>query len=257
MTKELSFLSGGVVLRGTLSDANPNNQSTPLVVILTGDGPKGSKSDTWEPLIKTLIEAGISIFIFDFHSQGLSEGARSDLSLSRGRMNFLDALSCLRSNFDLKFRRIGVLGSSFGGAVLLSSLEHISSFDAIAFKSPASFLAEAYENEHGSFEEMNRWRQSKVSRITGLDYMAYIDAINHNLYHNLHLVKCPVLIVHGNKDSNVPIRQSRRLTHIIGSNAKLIEIDGGDHDYKQPGAMATLLRETKNFFEQTLKRSET
>jgi hypothetical protein len=250
---ELSFISGGTKLRGTFFDAKPDDWAAPLVIILTGDGSKGSKSDTWGPVTRTLNEAGISAFIFDFHGLGLSEGSKSELSLTRGITNFLDALKCLRDNVDLSRRKIGALGSSFGGAVVLSSLQDIPPFDAIVLKSPASFLPEAYENEHGSFEEMSKWRQSKISARSGLNYEAYLDAINHNIYRNVHLAQCPVLIIHGDVDSTVPIRQSKRLAFLIGSNATLVEVKGGDHDYKQPGAMETLLQETKSFFERTLR----
>ena len=253
MINEISFLSEGVPLKGTFYDVNSKIEETPLVVVLTGDSPKGTKTDTWIPVIKTLTDSEISVFIFDFHSQGLSEGERSELTLSKASINFRDALSVLIKNYNLDSRNIGVFGSSFGGSVVLNSIDYISNFKAIGLKSPASFLAEAYEAEHRPFEEMDKWRKSKISHITGLNYMAYIDAINHNLYRNLSLIKCPVLIVHGDSDSIVPIEQSRRLAHLIGSHANLVEIKGADHNYKQEGAMEILLEKIIFFFNTNLK----
>lgn len=253
MINEISFLSEGVSLKGTFYDVNPNIEDTPLVIVLTGDSPKGTKTDTWNPVIKTLTDSDISVFIFDFHSQGLSEGDRSELTLSKASINFRDALTFLRKNYNLDSRNIGVLGSSFGGSVVLNSIEYIANFKAVGLKSPASFLAEAYEAENRPFEEMEEWKKSKISHISGLNYMAYIDAINHNLYRNLSLIKCPVLIVHGNSDNIVPIEQSRRLAHLISPYAQLVEINGADHNYKQKGAMEILLRNIKKFFITNLK----
>lgn len=252
MIKELSFLSEGVTIRGTFYNATPENEVAPIVIVLTGDSPKGTKSDTWNPTIKTLMDIGTSVFIFDFHSQGLSEGKRSELTLTKASINFCDALSFLGNYVSLDSRNIGVLGSSFGGSVVLNSLSHIPNCKAIGLKSPASFLAEAYETEHRPFEEMDKWREAKISRITGLNYTAYIDAINHNLYSKVSDIKCPVLIVHGDSDTIVPIEQSRRLAHLIGSNTNLVEIKGGDHNYKKEGAMEILLKEIKLFFKANL-----
>jgi len=87
-------------------------------------------------------------------------------------------LSFLRKNYKRNSRNIGVFGSSFGGSVVLNSIEYIANFKAIGLKSPASFLAEAYEAEHRPFEEMNKLRKSKISHITGLRGCLTIQ--NHN-----------------------------------------------------------------------------
>lgn len=252
MIREVSFLSENVSLKGTFYE--PLIEKSPIVLVLTGDSPKGSKSDTWSSVIKILNDNQISVFIFDFHSQGLSQGNRSELTLSKASINFRDALIFLRNNYDLESRNIGVLGSSFGGSVVLNSTQYIADCKAIALKSPASFLAEAYETEHRSFTEMEMWRRLQISHITGLNYMAYIDAINHNLYRNLSNIKCPVLVIHGDSDDIVPIEQSRRLTHLLTPYARLVEIQGGDHNYRRMGATEVLLKEIKFFFNKYLKQ---
>jgi len=223
-----------------------------IVIILTGDSPSGLKGKTWPPLIAALNARGIAVFAFDFLSQGRSDGERTSLSLSVGCENFVDGYRTLGEHLDLSSYRIGLLGSSFGGAVVLSAHGQIARYEAIALKSPASFLAESYETEHGFPDGMDAWRRSGVSEKSGLHYSAYLDAVVHNAYQSALEIRVPVLIVHGGADSIVPVVQSRRLCHLFYETARLIELPGVNHDYKQPGAQETMQNHVTQFFEAVL-----
>lgn len=244
LTREFTFRSCGVRLGGRFIPGDPAINWT--IVFVTGDSKKGTFSDTWTAAITALHEHGFGLFLFDFHSQGGSEGNRTDLTLSRGMQNLQDALPVAREL--AQDASIGYFASSFGAAVLIAAIDQIPTPDAIAFKSPAAVLAEAYEREHGSAAAMERWRQAGVSTMNGLSYEAYLDARSYDLYDRARSITSPTLIVHGTADEVVPIVQSRRLAQVIGQNARLVEIPNGDHNYKSPGAMQALLAETVAFF---------
>jgi len=244
VTREFTFRSSGARLAGKFIPGDPSLNWT--IVFLTGDSKKGTFSDTWTSAINALHEHGFGLFLFDFHSQGGSEGKRYELTLSRGMQNLEDALPLAREL--TPDASVGYFASSFGAAVLIAAVDEIPAPDAIVFKSPAAVLAEAYEREHGSGEAMERWRQAGISETNGLSYSAYLDAQSYDLYERAQSITCPTLIVHGTADEIVPIVQSRRLTHAIGPNARLVEIPNGDHNYRAPGAMKTLLAETVAFF---------
>ena len=55
-----------------------------LVIILTGDGSKGSKSSTWLQLVPALTDIDVGVVIFDFYGLGESQGKYADLNLTRG-----------------------------------------------------------------------------------------------------------------------------------------------------------------------------
>jgi len=248
---DVTFESCGVTLKGHLYEPSVGNSVAAVVVLLTGDSPNGSHSKTWRPLTESLRSAGLGVFIFDFLSQGDSCGRREDLSLKTGCSNFRDAMRALRDVLDLDRVKQGLLGSSFGAAVLLQVQEELS-YQAMALKSPAVFLAESYETEHGFPEGMERWREAGVSNVTGLSYSAYLTAIQHNTYAAALSAKGPILIVHGTDDDIVPVVQSRRLAHLLGQRATLVELPGVKHDYKQPGAQDALQRAMTSFFTASL-----
>ena len=54
----------------------PTNASSgfPLVILATGDGPNGSKGQTWRQLVPMLNDRGIGTFLFDFAGLGHSPG---------------------------------------------------------------------------------------------------------------------------------------------------------------------------------------
>jgi len=256
MTETIQFKSRRTQLQGTLYLRDQAEAGRPaIVIILTGDSPSGTKSKTWPPMIDALLRSQLSVFAFDFEGQGSSAGDRSRLCLSLGCQNFLDAYEALNRRLKLRRWAVGLLGSSFGGAVLLTSQSQLPTYISIALKSPASFLAESYETEHGFPEGMDNWRRTGVSPATGLSYAAYTDAIQHNVYGWALKIDKPVLIVHGTADKIVPITQSRRLCHLLGTKAILNELPDVGHDYKQLGAQETLQGLVCSFFAETLRTS--
>lgn len=235
--EKLNFNSDGTKISAKLYN---NKTENTIVLLLTGDSPKGLMSVTWQPIIDLLVENDFCVFAFDFYSQGESEGLRDNLTLTRGIANFKDALTELSGNYLKKGRKVCAIASSFGGAVVLNSEFFLEVADAIILKSPASILFECYENEHGGIEGLKKWEQEKVSQISGLSYQAYLDSLGYNCYSKLRNIKYPVIIIHGDSDETVPIVQSKRLAHIIGEYSELHILKGVHHNYKQENAMSTL-----------------
>jgi pimeloyl-ACP methyl ester carboxylesterase len=256
MIETIPFKSRRVQLEGRLFiNQEQSKVGLGVVIILTGDGPNGTKSKTWPPMIEALLRKHLSVFIFDFQGQGNSAGDRSCLCLTVGCENFLDAYWALNKRLKLSKCAIGLLGSSFGGAVLLAASSQLPCYDAMALKSPASFLAESYETEHGFPDGMDAWRRNGISSITGLSYEAYVDALSRNLYVDALAINKPVLVVHGTADTIVPISQSRRLCHLLGAKAVLRELPEVGHDYKQQGAQEALQEAVCSFFASALSKS--
>ena len=246
-TQTIKFQSNQNTLAGVLGLPEQFDSKTPLFFVLTGDGPKGTKSATWQPILNTLAERNVAFFIFDFHSQGLSKGDRNELTLSLGTKNLYDAFSIILKEIDLDTRPIGAVGSSFGGSVILNSPKFLKKLSFLILKSPASCLFEAYENELQNFEELWLWKKTNINPETGLSYKAYIDALKCNLYQNTYIITYPTLIVHGGSDTLVPTIQSRRLALSIGDNVTLKILPNVNHGYKEDGASEFLNREIKDF----------
>ena len=98
MDQEFSFHSqeSGTTLNARL--VVPEGSAAPhrIVMMVTGDGPKGTKSASWSNLPPLLAAAGLASFLFDFEGLGYSGGQRRTLTLSKGIDNLRSATHFLR-----------------------------------------------------------------------------------------------------------------------------------------------------------------
>lgn len=203
----------------------------PLVILATGDSPKGSAGQTWQQLTPLLLERGLGVLLFDFSGLGRSPGAYRELTLSIGCQNFDGVIKWAENHGDHDRQRLGVIGSSYGGNVaLLRGADH-HSIRAIGLKSASAFLPEGYQIQYGA-ELMQRWARDGYSDEVGLNYTAVLDSLFHNTFEAASRITCPVRIVNGTADSAVPIRHARDL-HLVMPNSSLFELEGADHWYSE------------------------
>jgi uncharacterized protein len=206
-------------------------ENYPLVVLATGDGPSGSKGQTWQQLVPMLLSHGIGTFLFDFSGLGFSPGIYRELTLSLGCKNFRSVIEYVSSTGLHDKNRIGVIGASYGGNVALLEAANFQQIKAIGLKSPSTFLPEGYQLQYGP-ELMEKWGKEGYSDVVGLNYDSVIDSLYHNTYLAASKIQAQVRIVHGIRDSAVPIRHVRDLVKVL-SYGSLLEIEGADHWYSE------------------------
>jgi dipeptidyl aminopeptidase/acylaminoacyl peptidase len=221
----------GSLLKGTWGRPGSAARGFPVVVLATGDGPNGSRGETWQNLVPLLNGRGIATFLFDFAGLGDSPGTYEDLTLTRGCRDFRAALDYVTSNGNHNRDRIGVIGSSFGGNVALLEAASFPQIKAVGLKSASTFMPEGYEIELGH-EAMARWGTEGYSDETKHTYDIVLDALFHNTYKAASTINAPVRIVHGTADSSVPIRHARDLLKVL-KNGSILEIAGADHWYAE------------------------
>ena len=208
------------------------NRHAPVVLMATGGGKRGSLSDTWKNLTRRLKINGISSIVFDFAGQGYSQGDRRYLTLTKGVQNLTDILNHVLEWDWIREDRLALLGSSYGGNVVL---DYLASDNAInirgaSFKSPCIDLRESYLQELGE-EGMKAWQESGYSEETGLSWQVIEDADASDLITRLGKITVPLLITHGVADESVPISQSRLVRDRVKGVADLLEMTGTDHHY--------------------------
>ena len=201
----------------------------PVVVLATGDSPSGSHGQTWQNLVPMLNSRGVGTFLFDFAGLGDSPGVYEDLTLSVGCRNFRAVMRYLKEDPRHDTTRVGVIGASYGGNVVLLEAAKYPEIKAIGLKSPSSFLPEGYELQYGP-DLMKAWGETGFSETVGLKYTAVIDSLFHNTFAKAAKIEAPVRIVHGTADTAVPIRHSRDLARIM-PDVSLHEVEGADHWY--------------------------
>ena len=226
--------SQGNRLFGILS--NPTSQRERPIIILCHGFSTSKDSQTYVRLEKILNERGISTFRFDFFGHGESEGKFEEITVSEAADDIQNAIKLLKES---GYKKIGLVGSSFGGMASLIIASKTDELYVVALKSPVSdymglIIARANQGE------IKTWKKKGFIDITGahgeklkLNYSFFEDSQKLNGFKSAQKIKIPTLIVHGNKDETVPIEQSKKTTHLI-ENCRLEIIEGGDHLYSEP-----------------------
>ncbi|MGT2711003.1 alpha/beta hydrolase [Streptococcus oriscaviae] len=230
---------------------NNNGAKTkfPLVVMLTGDGPSGSKSLSWTKIPPLLSEKGIASLTFDFSGLGDSEGSRKELTLEKGIDDFKAVIKLIDEIDAVDTDRIGVFSSSFGSSVVIASKE-FRDIKAHGFKSPCTFLPDAYLNEI-SEEAAKNWKTSGYCSENGYNINVLYNPMNYNIYRESSDISSSCLITHGLDDEIVPFRQSQLLQSQLltsSNDVELVLIENCDHGYTQDGKWEYMANLFVDFF---------
>jgi len=225
--------SKGNRLCGILSNPT-NNKEKPIMVLCHGFA-TSKDGNTYIRLEEILNENEVSIFRFDLFGHGESDGKLEDITISEAVDDVLNAIRFLKES---NYKKIGLLGSSFGGmASLLSALKRDDLY-ILALKSPVSDYPGLLALRDK--EEIDAWKQKGFIHFTSingeeikLNYSFFEDAIKANVYESADKIKFPTLIVHGDKDKIVPVEQSKKTASLI-ENCRLEIIEGADHTYSIP-----------------------
>lgn len=226
--------SNGLKLCGVLS--NPaNDVSRPIMILCHGfTTSKDNKTNTQLEFLFN--EKNIATFRFDFFGHGESEGKFEDITVSEAADDILCAIEYLKR---LGYAKIGLFGSSFGGAASIIAASKSNDLGILVLKSPVGDYLER-ELSRSTKAQLEEWKNrgykdyfdSKGNKYK-LNYTFFDDFSNNDGFKAAEKIKIPTLIVHGDADESVPIEQSKKIVGIL-SNGKLEIISGANHHYSDP-----------------------
>ena len=137
-------------------------------------------SSTNKTLTRLLIDHGIGTCCFDFFGQGESDGPFEQITTTLGVQQAQAAIDLLKQQ---GYRRIGLMGSSFGGLVAILTASQRTDLACLALKCPVVDFAEELRLGFGD-DEMARWKATDtIPNIMGgpdrirLRYAFYDDAL--------------------------------------------------------------------------------
>ncbi|MGD8523372.1 MAG: alpha/beta fold hydrolase [Desulfobacterales bacterium] len=229
--EKITFQSDGFELRGDLH--LPEVKRPPVII-----GSHGLFSDRNSP--KQVALAGecnrrnIAFLRFDHRGCGDSQGNFEAVTSLEGRCNDLfSAIDRITHRKDLG-DRIGLFGSSMGGAACLSvaSKYEIASMVTVAAPIRSRHIQDSIENS----DQLDR---------PGIRFDAERNAfdISQDLV-NIH----NILIFHGNVDTVVPVSHAREIFERVGHPKKLNVLKDGDHRMSNPLHQETFIREASLWF---------
>ncbi|HPN54785.1 MAG TPA: alpha/beta fold hydrolase [Candidatus Moranbacteria bacterium] len=232
----------GLKLCGIFSDPT-NDVGKPMVVFCHGHS-TSKDSTSIKKLSEILNSKNVSTFRFDVSGHGESEGKFEETTVSDAMNDILSAIEYVKS---LGYSKIGLVGSSFGGAASILAAAKSPDLFVLALKAPVSDYKRLKITKMGINGVQNWEKQGYMEyekddeRGLRLKYSFFEDFDNFNEYEAAKNITAPTIIVHGDSDNDVPVEQSIKLATII-PNCKLEVVSGADHGFSNPENFEKMLK---------------
>lgn len=229
--KKISFLSGKFLLKGHLH--LPTAERPPVVI-----GSHGLFSSSSSPKQIKLAEKcnahGIGFFRFDHRGCGQSQGSFKEVTSLKARcIDLLSAIKCIQKRSDTG-NRLGLFGSSMGGAVCISVADGMPIDAMVTYAAPvrSSSINMAFE-------------QTFDSRSTNLpvDENYLLSDLSDKLTSLHH-----ILVIHGDHDNIVPPSNAYEIYSMSGDPKKLIMQKRGDHRMSNKNHQQAFIKAAVNWF---------
>ncbi len=226
--KKISFLSDNFLLRGMLHI--PDVEKGPVVIgshglLSSGNSPKQIE------LARRCNDFGITFFRFDHRGCGESEGVFKEVTSLDARCNdILNAVETIRSQ-NYVGSRIGLFGSSMGGAACISAAGIIKIDSIVVNAAPLRSHTIKRSGDKEDKLEYKRLTFDISDKLCGIDN---------------------ILIFHGDADKVVPFSNALELFDKSGNVKKLIIQENGDHLMSNKAHQKEFLREAGLWFKNGL-----
>ena len=193
----------------------------------------GATHQVAAPYAEALAKAGYAVYIYDFRGGSLnskSQGATTDMSI---KTEIEDLEAVLRNTKHLKFvnnKEITLMGGSLGGLVTAAvGKRHDDDIKNMILLYPAFSLPntvrEQFVTQANIPESYDMFGIMPVGAVFAKDIWSY------EPYQELKKFKKPVLILHGDKDSAVPVKYSEAAVKVL-KNGTLEIIPEGEHGFE-------------------------
>lgn len=188
------------------------DKDAPVVVMCHGFG-SSKDSDANKDLSQKILNRGLSVFRFDFTGCGQSQGKLEQLTPLAGLDDLKSAIEVLGR------KQFALYGNSFGGytALLYAGENPVL---ALGLKAPVSYYPDVSTVE-------NAWQNYGFTKGIKNNFLAEVKNID--LYQKTRNITAPTLIVHGDRDEIVPLKESRKLIESLKSQKKLVILKGAPH----------------------------
>lgn len=228
----------GLHLAGALVE--PEGSTDRAVVLVHGGGVTREEGGFFTRLAAGLGEAGVASLRFDLRGHGQSEGKQEELTLSAILNDIRVAIAHVRAETGIG--SVSLLGASFGGGIC----------GYYAAKRPEDvhrlvLLNPQLDYKKRTIDSRSYWSNDFIDdeaarRLTDQGYIDFTPTLKHGraifnevfwLRPNevLGEIQAPTLVVHGSKDTFVPIESSRTAMRQFRAEHKLVEIEGSQHGF--------------------------
>ena len=185
----------------------PPHATPPSIIVIVFNGNAGNRSHR-APLAQRFAEAGIGTVLVDYRGYGGNPGAPSERGLVADARA---VLATVRADADLRAARLVYLGESLGSGVAVQ-LAVESTPAALVLRSPFTSIADVAAHHYWFLPV----RQLLWDRYDSLSRIGQ--------------VRCPLLVVAGDRDSVVPFALSEALFAAAHEPKLFVRVPGADHN---------------------------
>lgn len=183
----------------------PKSDALYTLLIFHGNAGNISHRLSW---IQMLHELRAHVMIIDYRGYGRSEGKPSEQGLYR---DALAAFAWLKNNRPSDRGKLILIGESLGGAVAVDLAARVP-VDGIVLQSTFT----------------TAWDMAKTLFPIGL--LQPLTGVRFDTAAKIEKVRCPKLIIHGNRDEIVPLRLGRKLFDLAPPPKQFYEVPGAGHN---------------------------
>lgn len=247
---------GGLAMELTLpDDFNEDTDKCPMVILMHGIF--SSKNIVPIPtLAKALAKEGIASICFDFGGHWKSEGKMEHMTVVK---EIEDALAMWEYAKSLPYvSKIGLLGHSQGGVVASMTAGILASRGespaALVLIAPGSVIQDACKSGRFFGAEFNPADPPEYVKCFGImklgrEYILTTQELD--IYGTAKAYTGPVRLIHGSKDTIVPMSCSERFVETYTQDAELVVVEGENHMITR--RLKTVVSHAVSFFASQLK----
>lgn len=205
----------------------------PVVIMFHGFTSKGNNS-TNKRLVELLSEFGISSICVDLSGHGESEGKIEEQTITKAKEEIKVVFDWTSNQKWVDENKISILGSSFSGNAAILFAAHNNKLHSLVLKSPVTDYYDVRLRQIGT-QKMETWKQEGkiiLNDGTPSNYTFIEDVKGFDSYEEIKKIKCPLYVVQGDNDEDIPMEHVQRLEQILDFNKDEITIiKGADHGY--------------------------
>jgi len=233
----------GLILRGWYL---PTPERTHLIVLVHG---MWSSWIEMAPLGRDLHRRGFDVLLFDLRGHGQSDPSR--LTMGRRERSDLRAVLDWARRQGFQEERIGWLGYSMGASTLLLEAVRNPRIKVAVVDSPFGNLPVLLDDQLSKHSQLPSWFNPGI--LTAARHVFGVrtdDLVPIRAARNWG--KRPLLLIHGEADSIVPVSQARSLARAIGGSCLTMILPGVDHNQAYRSDPQSYVAVIERFFREHL-----
>ena len=211
------------------------SKSQSIIIISHALANDKSERGKIDHIVKKFNDSGFSTLAFDF--SGCGESDDDTLTVEKQVDDLKSAIKFVKSK---GFKKIALFGHSLGCLVSLKA--YCKEIQTMVLWSPITNKVRYRWEDKLSKEQLQelsekgyftRKRKNAIREIYHIDKQMLEERETVEQKELLQDINCPVLIIHGTKDENIPLEDSKNAIKLLSKESQLKIVENADHDFNE------------------------